>query len=343
VCVALDALKASRPANDPPMDWCRTMSSLLPESQDQKLALVARMRDRLAKTPKNLLPDDARKRVEELQGYLDVKRVGVSDLPEEIKIRFREKDGTLGTLAFVAPPPNRGLYEITNLYAFSDTIREIKLGNGEVVRSSGDFVVFADILRSIEVDAPRTMILAAGGVLLLLLLVMSARSGVSLVSIALGAGMTLMAGAAALLGIKFNFLNFVALPTTLGIGVDYPVNIQERYAQDGEGSMGHALQRTGPAVFLEAVTTIIGYGVLMTSSSMVLASFGKLAIIGELTCLFGALFVLPAAVALVERRAAVKKAAAAAALNAAAAAQRFAAGSQSQGAESRPSWQHPSL
>lgn len=302
VCAALERLKASRPADSPPMDWCRTLNSLLPEDQERKLAIVARMRQRLDKTPRNLLPDDVRKRLDQMQGYLKARRLTARDLPEEIRVRFREKDGREGTLAFVAPPPNRGLYEITNLYAFSDTLREIKLGNGEVVRSSGDFVVFADILRSIEIDAPRTMLLAAVGVVLLLSLVVRTRSGVWLVSAALGTGMALMAGAAAALGIKFNFLNFVALPTTLGIGVDYPVNIHERHAQDGPGSMERALRRTGPAVILASVTTIIGYGVLMTSSSMALASFGKLAIIGEITCLAAALLLLPALAALLARR-----------------------------------------
>jgi uncharacterized protein len=337
VCAALERKKAAAPVDNPPMDWCRTLNSLLPDDQDQKLALVARMRHRLEKTPRNLLPVDVRKRIDELQGHLLVRRLSTTDLPEELRIRFREKDGREGTLAFVAPPPDRGLYEIQNLYAFSDTLREIRLDNGEVVRSSGDFVVFADILRSIQTDAPRTIALAGAGVILMLLLVVRKHSAVGLISAALGVGMSLMAGATAALGIKFNFFNFVAMPTTLGIGVDYPVNIHERYAQDGPGSMERALRRTGPAVVVASLTTIIGYGVLLTSSSMALASFGKLAIIGEFTCLAAALLLLPALTSLVERRAAVKARAAAALEELSEVPRRIGAESRSPGAGSRPS------
>jgi len=111
-----------------------------------------------------------------------------------------------------------------------------------------------------------------------------------------------MAGLAAAFGIKYNFFNFVALPTTLGIGVDYSINIYQRYKQDGPGSLIRALQRTGPAVFIASLTTIIGYGVLLISNSLALVSFGKLAILGECTCLATALILLPAVSQLIERR-----------------------------------------
>jgi predicted RND superfamily exporter protein len=63
-----------------------------------------------------------------------------------------------------------------------------------------------------------------------------------------------------------------------------------------------ALKRTGSAVFVASLTTIIGYGVLLTSNSQVLSSFGKLAVIGEVTCLGSALLLLPALSVLSERR-----------------------------------------
>jgi hypothetical protein len=148
-------------------------------------------------------------------------------------------------------------------------------------------------------------VLAAFGVIAMLLIILRRARPVAQVTASLVAGVTWMAGLAAALNIKFNFFNFVALPTTFGIGVDYPVNIQQRYQQDGVGSIEHALRRTGPAVFIAALTTIIGYGVLLTSSSLVLASFGKLAIIGEVACLAAAMLLLPAIATLVDRGRAV--------------------------------------
>ncbi len=301
ICEAYDRLR-ERHAKRPPVEWCKSIHSLLPSEQDEKLAILASIRQRLDKTPKNLLPDEVRNRLDELRARVDVKALGISDIPEELRRRFRDKDGTDGVLALVAPGSQLGLYAIDDLYAFADALREVKLENGEVVHSSNEQVVFADILRTIAIDAPRTTVLAAGGVLLMLIILLRRARSVGLVGGALLAGVTLMAGIAALFGVRYNFLNFVAIPTTFGIGVDYAVNIHERQVQDGPGSSALAVQRTGPAVFVASLTTIIGYAVLLTSNSLALASFGKLAVIGELTCLAGALFLLPALTTLVERR-----------------------------------------
>jgi predicted RND superfamily exporter protein len=300
ICQALERERArsARPA----IAWCRAIDSLLPAAQEQKLALIAGIRRQLEKTPRDLLPAGARARVDELRARLDVRRLAIADLPEELRRRFRDRRGGEGVLALVAPGPALSFDVVEDLYAYADALREIRLASGEVVHSSGEQVIFADILRSIAFDAPRTTALAAAGVLLMLVLVLRRRAAVALVGGALAGGVLLMTGIAAACGVRYNFLNFVALPTTLGIGVDYPVNIHERQAQDGPGSMERALRRTGPAVVLASLTTIIGYAVLLTSHSMVLRSFGKLAIIGEVTCLVGALLLLPALQTLSSRR-----------------------------------------
>ena len=97
-----------------------------------------------------------------------------------------------------------------------------------------------------------------------------------------------------------NFLNFVVLPITFGIGVDYAVNIVQRYRQGG--SLEKVLRETGSAVALCSLTTVIGYASLMVADSQALAGFGLLAALGEVTCLFTALFVLPAWLARSEQR-----------------------------------------
>ena len=43
-----------------------------------------------------------------------------------------------------------------------------------------------------------------------------------------------------------------------------------------------------------SATTVIGYGSLMVADNQALAGFGLLAALGEVTCLFAALVVLPA-------------------------------------------------
>ena len=105
---------------------------------------------------------------------------------------------------------------------------------------------------------------------------------------------------------KINFLNFIVIPLTIGIGVDYGVNVALRYEQEGAGSMRRVLASTGGAVVLCSLTTIIGYSALFLSRNLALVSFGKLANLGEVACLAAALTVLPAAVIWLERRRARK-------------------------------------
>ena len=120
---------------------------------------------------------------------------------------------------------------------------------------------------------------------------------IGLVLLSLLVGVIWMGGAGAALGIKLDFLNFVALPVTLGIGVDYAVNLFARLDHESPERYAHALAETGSAVALCSSTTIIGYSSLLIASNGALRSFGKLADLGEIGCLLSALLLVPVLVA----------------------------------------------
>ena len=61
-------------------------------------------------------------------------------------------------------------------------------------------------------------------------------------------GVVWLLGATMALGIKINFVNFIAFPITFGIGVDYAVNVMARYLRDGERDVAGAMRGTGGAV-----------------------------------------------------------------------------------------------
>jgi len=96
------------------------------------------------------------------------------------------------------------------------------------------------------------------------------------------------------LGIKINFLDFVALPITIGIGIDYSVNIAARHRAEGRGSAGRILVAAGPAVALCSYTTVVGYASLLFSANQGIRSFGFAALIGEVTCIGAAIALAPA-------------------------------------------------
>src|SRR5581483_6307558 len=103
-----------------------------------------------------------------------------------------------------------------------------------------------------------------------------------------------LGGVLGFIHLKINFMNFVALPITLGVGADYAANIWARLRSEGLSKLHSVIADTGSAVALCSSTTIIGYSSLLLSHNRALRSFGRLADIGEVTCLLAALVALPA-------------------------------------------------
>ena len=102
----------------------------------------------------------------------------------------------------------------------------------------------------------------------------------------------------ALLDLKVNFLDFVALPITLGLGIDYAINVAHRHDHQEWRSAKETLKTSGSAVFVCSLTTIIGYGSLLVSDNIAIRGFGQASLIGEVSCLLTALVVVPALLSL---------------------------------------------
>ena len=176
---------------------------------------------------------------------------------------------------------------------FSDIIQRVNLPSGEIVESSGHPVILSDLLRAVVSEGPRVTLLSLFLVMVLVWLNFRRISETAVVITSLLIGVVMLLGLIAVVGIKLNFLNFVALPITFGIGVDYAVNIYQRLKQDGFKDINYSLSRIGGAVILCSSTTTIGYSVLLTSRSRALVTFGGVALAGEIVCLLVAVFILP--------------------------------------------------
>jgi predicted RND superfamily exporter protein len=159
------------------------------------------------------------------------------------------------------------------------------------------------MIRAIVRDGPVATGASLAGVMLLVVLLARGVRGALAVLAALLVGVLWMLGAAALAGVRVNFLNFIALPITFGIGVDYSINIWLRYRLEGPGRMAETVSATGGAVALCSLSTIIGYAALLIADNQGLRSFGAMAILGELACLSAALLMMPAWFIVWDRRA----------------------------------------
>jgi predicted RND superfamily exporter protein len=278
-----------------------TLDDFLPgdaATQAKKRTVLAELRKLVDGPEMKKLDDDQRKRAAELRPPELLPAVTDDDLPAQVKKPFTELDGTLGRIVLVYHDRNVSVWDGHNLLRIAELIGEIPLSDGTVVRSSGHAVVFAAMIRSIVHDAPRATLASLVGVALLVLVLAGPRGAAPVLGVLL-AGVLWMLGLGAWIGVKANFLNFIALPITFGIGVDYGINIWLRARAEGDPSRG--VSRAGGAVALCSLTTIIGYGALLVADNQALRSFGEMAILGELACLSAALIGLPAMLALTQR------------------------------------------
>jgi predicted RND superfamily exporter protein len=187
--------------------------------------------------------------------------------------------------------------------AHTRAVREAALKADPTARIAGQIVLTTEIVAAITNDGALTASLSFLAVALLTFFIMRSWRDTGWVVGSLTLGVLWMAGAMTLLSLKLNFVNFAVLPITFGIGVDYAVNLYQRYRQ--AGTVEEALASSGGAVALCSLSTIIGYATLVTADNQAIQSFGLTAVVGEVTCLSAALFALPAVLSLRQRRAAV--------------------------------------
>mgnify|MGYP005858599953 CR=1 FL=1 len=215
------------------------------------------------------------------------------DLPALLRRRFEEKDGTVGTVFYVKFRNDLSLSDGHNLLRIAQTTDNVRLPDGTVVKTASRSSVFAEMIRSMERDGPLASFASLAAVSVVVVLATSSVRGAVCVLASLVLGVLWMVGGAAASDVKLNFLNFIALPITFGIGCEYPFNIFDRSRLLG-GDVTTAVRRSGGAVALCSYTTIVGYGSLLFADNQALQSFGRLAMSGEITTLVAAMLVLPA-------------------------------------------------
>jgi len=276
-----------------------SIATLVPERQKEKLPVVREIR--ALATPENLafLPPDKRMAVAKVLPPAGLRPFGPADLPETLRRRLTDLDGRIGTPVLVYQAGRVDVWDGREVLRFAREIRSIGLPADAPVASM--LLLLADVLDTIAHDGPRATLLSLAGVFALVVIAFglgkrSARSfkDAAWVLASLGVGILWFGGLAGALGLKLNMLSFIALPITFGIGVDYATNIFQRRRADQARSIADVVRTTGGAVALCSLTTIIGYSSLLVARNQALISFGVLADLGEVACLFAALFALPA-------------------------------------------------
>jgi predicted RND superfamily exporter protein len=294
---ALRTLDASKTPGHETIGDVWSIFSFVPDDQDKKIPILDEIRDMIDEAL-DALPEDERASIRELRPPDKLVPITIASLPQQLRDRFTEKTGNVGLLIEVRPANHLDEWNGKDLIAFATAVRSLRLRDGETVTTSGTSVIFADIVESIERDGPTVTLVASIGLVVMVLLLVGANRRAFAVLIGTAAGSLLMVASCALLDLKVNFLDFVALPITLGLGIDYAINVAHRQAHDQDPDPIRTLQTSGSAVFVCSLTTIIGYGSLLVSQNLAIRGFGTASLIGEIACVLTALVVVPAIIAL---------------------------------------------
>ena len=287
----VEVLRATS-TREPIIGPVQSILDVVPTDQPAKLAVLAELRAQIDEAAAGLEGAE-RDELLALRPPDALTAITVDTLPAGIAAKLTERDGRRGLIVAVKPGGTFDERDGRDLIAFATALRNAPIH--ERVTVAGASVMFADVLTQIQDDGPVVTTIAIIGLVIMVVLVVGRSRRSIAVLAATGAGSLAMIAVCALVGLKINFLDFVALPITLGLGIDYAINIADRAATEDPLV---ALRSTGASVIVCSLTTVIGYGSLLVSDNLAIRGFGLASLIGEITCLVAALVIVPAIIAL---------------------------------------------
>lgn len=292
---AVREIERQRPPGQPVLAQVLSLDDLMPADQANRLALLAEIRGLIDEALAGELDEAEATRLRELRPPDDLRPITLADVPEGLKWPFVEQNGSAGRFLFLRGSTRFGTWNVGDRLEFADAVRRLPLPEGTLL--AGESLVVADIVRVMKRDAPVMITVALVGAALTIVLVVGLGRHAGATIIAAAAGVAGMIALCALVGLRVHFLDLIALPITIGIGIDYAVNLAARHREDGALGNAAVLATTGSAVLMCSYTTTVGYASLLLSANGGIRSFGLASMLGEIACLTMALVLVPALLA----------------------------------------------
>jgi hypothetical protein len=280
----------------------QTLDDFIPKQQAEKLKVLDDIRRTLPPKIFYRMSESDQKLARQFLTPAVQKPITLQNLPKLLIEKFTEKDGSVGKLILVEPPIGKQTDNGDKLVAFIKDLRDAADRVEPGCAVAGSLTITADMIQAISRDGPKATLFALIAVCLLVVILFRNVKTSALILAALFMGVAWLAGIILGFWVKINFLNFIALPITFGIGVDYGVNVFQRYREEGPGKILSVIRNTGGAVALCSFSTIVGYCSLLIASNKAFKSFGMLAVAGELTCVIAALIGFPAFLLMMNRK-----------------------------------------
>ncbi len=203
-------------------------------------------------------------------------------LPESLRDSYISRDGTKYLLN-VIPTQNPWEADFRNIYTQQmQTVTD---------KGTGMLLAGDQLSHMAEVDGVKAAIIAIVVVFFILLIDFRNIKLVIITMITLLFSFLTLFGLMVVLGIKFDFMNIIVVPLLIGIGVDDAVHINHRYLFEGKGKMKIVIGKTGTALMITSLTTIVGFASFIPSVMQAMRSTGiVLSIAMAIAFLFSVLF-----------------------------------------------------
>jgi len=288
---AIDSYFEGKILNDtktPTIEKISSVFDFVPPSvrQKRRLEVIMRLKKQAAKL-KSVDHDLYRS----VMQYLDIGVLDIDNLPKALRRTFTGPDDQPGYLLYIYNSVSMDDARLAR--QFYDDASTLTVGGREYHSASEGFV-FVEMIALMKRDAVRAILLVVF-VTVALLLAATRNLAAAMVILApaiLGVVVTIAIMGA--IGLPLSIMNMVILPSLIGIAVDNAIHIFHRFRSEGRNAdIAQVMRTTGRAAVLTTLTTLVGFGGLVTASMGGLKSMGFLAIIGFSTCLALTWLVLP--------------------------------------------------
>jgi predicted RND superfamily exporter protein len=220
------------------------------------------------------------------------RKIRLEDLPEQYAKQFLEEGGNRNLV--MAYPVKSATIDKEGMLRFNERMAEIS------PKITGWIPVMVSWTEDVESGSKKAALFIFLVVFAVMVITFRSFRYAVLAAVPLLAGMIWMLGIYPLLGLKLNAVNIAVIPLVIGMGIDFGIHIVHRFRVEKDLETVYLF--TGKAVFLSALTTMIGFGSLaLIGSFPSIASIGAILFLGIATCLITTMLLLPALLSFVRR------------------------------------------
>ena len=199
-------------------------------------------------------------------------------------------------LLLLFSPAEKNFFDVRNIYILEEEINQLKkeLRKNNIETSIlNENLLAAEILDWVREEGPTALGLATLIVLLILILDLKSLKLALVAFIPMITGLAITGAIMAAFHVKLNFINFVMLPSIVGIMIDHCIYLIHHILDYSRGETVQSLKETGSAIILSALTTLSGYASLNIANHAGIRSIATLVELGIIVCTICALFMLP--------------------------------------------------